>query len=136
MSLEGRTALITGAARGIGLAIAERLVSDGAKVALADRGDVLKDGPARLTLLEGGRYRGAAMPRDPGADPLMKKLLRAIEVSLNATDAARDAVQEILRRGADTGIFFSRSRSRGSPSTEMTPQDREFLRAVSIKPDR
>jgi hypothetical protein len=76
------------------------------------------------------------MPRDPGADPLMKKLLRAIEVSLSATDAARDAVQEILRRGADTGIFFSRSRSRGNPSTEMTSQDREFLRAVSIKPDR
>jgi len=76
------------------------------------------------------------MPRDPGADPLMKKLLRAIEVSLSATDAARDAVQEILRRGADTGVFFSRRRSRGTPSTEMTPQDREFLRAVSIKPDR
>ena len=76
------------------------------------------------------------MGRDGGADPLMKKLLRAIEVSLGATDAARDAVQEILRRGADTGIFFSRSRSRGNPSTEMTSQDREFLRAVSIKPDR
>jgi 2-dehydro-3-deoxy-L-rhamnonate dehydrogenase (NAD+) len=37
MNLEGRTALITGAARGIGLAIAERLVRDGARVALADR---------------------------------------------------------------------------------------------------
>ena len=76
------------------------------------------------------------MPRDSGADPLMKKLLRAIEVSLSATDAARDAVQEILRRGADTGVFFSPSRSRGNHSTEMTSQDREFLRAVSIKPDR
>jgi hypothetical protein len=76
------------------------------------------------------------MPREVPADALMKKLLRAIEVSLGATDAARDAVQEILRRGADTGIFFSRTRSRGNPSTELTPQDREFLRAVSIKPDR
>ena len=76
------------------------------------------------------------MARDAGADPLMKKLLRAIEVSLSATEAARDAVQEILRRGADTAVFFSRSRSRGHPSTEMTSQDREFLRAVSIKPDR
>ena len=76
------------------------------------------------------------MARDGAADPLMKKLLRAIEVSLSATEAARDAVQEILRRGADTGVFFSRSRSRGNPSTEMTSQDREFLRAVSIKPDR
>jgi hypothetical protein len=78
-----------------------------------------------------------AMARESGSDALMKKLLRAIEVSLSATEAAREAVQEILRRGADTGIFFSRSRARETnPSSEMTPQDREFLRAVSIKPDR
>ena len=76
------------------------------------------------------------MPRESGADTLMKKLIRAIEVSLGATDAAREAVGEILRRGADTGIFFSRSRARGAnPSAEMTSQDREFLRAVSIKPE-
>jgi 3-oxoacyl-[acyl-carrier protein] reductase len=37
MSLEGRTALVTGAARGIGLAITERLLGDGARVALVDR---------------------------------------------------------------------------------------------------
>ena len=77
------------------------------------------------------------MARDSGADALMKKLIRAIEVSLTAADAAREAVGEILRRGADTGIFFSRNRVRGAnPSAEMTAQDREFLRAVSIKPDR
>ena len=76
------------------------------------------------------------MAREPGPDALMKKLIRAIEVSLSATDAAREAVQEILRRGADTGIFFSRMRVRGNPSAELTAQDREFLRAVSIKPDR
>ena len=77
------------------------------------------------------------MARESGADALMKKLIRAIEVSLNATDAAREAVGEILRRGADTGIFFSRSRARAANSSaEMTAQDREFLRAVSIKPDR
>ncbi len=76
------------------------------------------------------------MPREPQVDALMKKLLRAIEVSLAATDAARDAVQEILRRGADTGIFFTRTKTRGNPSFELTTQDKEFLRAVSIKPDR
>lgn len=94
------------------------------------------DGRTTLTRPAGGQYRVPAMPRDVPADALMKKLLRAIEVSLGATDAARDAVQEILRRGADTGIFFSRTRSRDNPSTELTAQDREFLRAVSIKPDR
>jgi hypothetical protein len=76
------------------------------------------------------------MPREPHVDPLMRKLLRTIEVSLAATEAARDAVQEILRRGADTGIFFSGARPRGNPSFELTPQDKEFLRAVSIRPDR
>ena len=47
-----------------------------------------------------------------------------------------DAVQEILKRGADTGIFFAGAKSRGAFSAELTPQDKEFLRAVSIKPER
>jgi 2-dehydro-3-deoxy-L-rhamnonate dehydrogenase (NAD+) len=37
MNLQGRTALVTGAARGIGLAISERLLREGARVALVDR---------------------------------------------------------------------------------------------------
>jgi hypothetical protein len=76
-----------------------------------------------------------AMRRERHVDPLMKKLVQAIQASLAATDAARDALQEILRRGADTGLFFSGSRSRGF-SPELTSQDQEFLRAASIKPDR
>ena len=76
-----------------------------------------------------------AMRRERHVDPLMKKLVQAIQASLAATDAARDALQEILRRGADTGLFFSGSRSRGF-SPELTSQDKEFLRAASIKPDR
>jgi len=37
MSLAGQTALVTGGARGIGLAIAARLIADGARVAIVDR---------------------------------------------------------------------------------------------------
>ena len=70
----------------------------------------------------------------------MEKLLRAIEVSLKATEASRDAVQEILKRGAETGIFFTAVRD-GRQSLEppeafeLTHQDRDFLRSLSIRPD-
>jgi hypothetical protein len=76
------------------------------------------------------------MARDRQVDALLKKLLQTIEASLSAADAARDAVQEILRRGADTGIFFAGSKKSVAVSSELTTQDKEFLRAVSIKPDR
>jgi hypothetical protein len=76
------------------------------------------------------------MARERQVDALIKKLLQTIEASLAAADAARDAVQEILRRGADTGIFFAGSKKGVTVSSELTTQDKEFLRAVSIKPDR
>ena len=76
------------------------------------------------------------MARERQIDALLKKLLQTIEVSLAAADAARDAVQEILKRGADTGIFFAGSKKSIPVSAELTTQDKEFLRAVSIKPDR
>src|SRR5436853_143283 len=37
MRFDGKTALVTGGARGIGLAISERLLSEGATVAILDR---------------------------------------------------------------------------------------------------
>jgi hypothetical protein len=80
------------------------------------------------------------MAPDRHADRLMEKLLRAIEVSLQATLASRDAVQEILKRGAETGIFFAGTRDATSPAPpsdgfELTDQDRDFLRSLSILPD-
>ena len=80
------------------------------------------------------------MTPDRHADELMDKLLRAIEVSLKATLASRDAVQEILKRGAETGIFFAggrdlKSAARPPEGYELTDQDRDFLRSLSIRPD-
>ena len=77
------------------------------------------------------------MPADPHVDKLMDKLLKAVEVSLRATEASREAVQEILKRGAETGIFFTGSRKAAEDGDgfELTEQDRDFLRSLSIRPD-
>ena len=76
------------------------------------------------------------MAKERHVDELMTRLMQAVEASLAAADAARDAVQEIIKRGADTGIFFAGSKAKATFSAELTSQDKEFLRAVSIKPER
>jgi len=78
------------------------------------------------------------MSPDAHVDRLMGKLVRAVEVSLKATEAARDAVAEILKRGAETGILFAKGPGARRPATgfELTEQDRDFLRSLSIRPDR
>jgi hypothetical protein len=76
------------------------------------------------------------MTQERPADRLMEKLLRAIEVSLKATEASREEVQEILRLGAENGIFFSGARAAESvEGFDLTEQDRDFLRSLSIRPD-
>ena len=77
------------------------------------------------------------MARNRHLDGLMEKLLRAIECSLAASEAARATVEEILNRGGDTAIFFAGSDAGAgtldSEDLALTPQDREFLRTLSIR---
>jgi len=79
------------------------------------------------------------MARDQHVRRLLEKLLRAIECSLAASEAARDTVEEILRRGGDTAIFFAGvdagSEVSSGERVELTAQDREFLRTLAIRPD-
>ncbi|MBI2152349.1 MAG: hypothetical protein HYV92_00435 [Candidatus Rokubacteria bacterium] len=79
------------------------------------------------------------MARDKHVDGLMGKLLEAIECSLAASQAARETVEEILKRGAETAIFFvgtgADPKAPEGEDVQLTPQDREFLRTLSIRPD-
>ncbi len=63
-ALEGRIALITGGAGGIGRAIAERLLRDGACVVLADRDQAALDGAAAPLIARFGADRVRQTPMD------------------------------------------------------------------------
>src|SRR5262245_55422240 len=101
---------------------------------------------ARRSMRE-GRGIVRIMPDGGHVERLMEKVVRAIEVSLRATEASREAIQEILRRGADTAIFFAGDGARTGASAlpaeesagvrafDLTQQDRDFLRSLSIRPE-
>jgi hypothetical protein len=77
------------------------------------------------------------MSSNPHVDRVMDRLLSAIDLSYRATEASREAVQEILRRGAETGILFRRAPAAATAQAfQLTDQDRDFLRSFSIRPDQ
>src|SRR5687767_14964988 len=73
MTFEGRVALVTGAARGIGLAIAERFVSEGASVTLIDR--------------EAEAVKASAQKIGPAALPIAADLTRSDDVERAVREA-------------------------------------------------
>jgi NAD(P)-dependent dehydrogenase (short-subunit alcohol dehydrogenase family) len=110
--LDGRTALVTGAGRGIGLAISERLLADGARVVMLDR-----DAPA----VEGAAKRLGGHVRAIVAD-----VTRTADVD-GAVQAAHDwygRLDVVVNNAGITGRSF--------PTWELTDADWQQVIAVDL----
>ena len=93
-SLEGKVAAVTGGTRGIGRAIAERLLKEGARVAICGRN---AEGVERAVREMGGRSAGVAA--DVARPEEVSKFFRFVD--------ERFATLDILVNNAGVGIFRS-----------------------------
>jgi NAD(P)-dependent dehydrogenase (short-subunit alcohol dehydrogenase family) len=82
--LEGQVAIVTGGARGIGRAIAQRFADAGAAVCIADRDGDAADGAARA--LGGTGATLLAVPVDISQRPQVDRLIEVVEDRLGGPD--------------------------------------------------
>ncbi len=86
MKLEGKVALVTGGASGIGLAIAKRFVAEGAKVMLADRNATGAEAEAD-GLGDQGAWVEADLSGEEGAEEMVRATIKAfgrLDIAINA----------------------------------------------------
>jgi 3-oxoacyl-[acyl-carrier protein] reductase len=97
MSLEGRTALITGAGRGIGRATAVRLARDGARIAINFKGNAEAAAEAKR-LVEKGGGKATLIQGDVSVDGQAEEIVKAalafgdgrLEILVNNAGITRD----------------------------------------------
>ena len=109
--LTGQTAIVTGAAAGIGEAIARRLAQAGATVAIADiNGD--------------------------GAGEVARSIDRAFPLQIDITDAAsvQRAIQQVLERSAGIDVLVNNAGIGGkaAPLWEQTEEDWQRIIAINM----
>jgi NAD(P)-dependent dehydrogenase (short-subunit alcohol dehydrogenase family) len=113
MSLQGRVALVTGGGRGIGKAIAARLVEAGATVAL---GDMDLDG-TKAAAEEISAAGGRAI---------------ALELDVTSEDSARAAVAAVLGELGSLDILINNAGLMPPPSPLAEVEDEEFERVMGV----
>ena len=116
VNLAGRTAIITGASKGIGLAVATRFAASGAEVAIIARGREALDNAVKI-IAESGRSRVAAIQADVAVaadlrrayDEAMTQFGKIDIVVNNAgtsrTGAFEEITDEVWREDFDQKLF-------------------------------
>lgn len=114
--LQGKRALVTGASRGIGAAIAKRLAADGANVAITYERST-EQARAVVTAIEGHGGRGLALQAS-SADPA------AVREAVDRTVQAFGGIDILVN---NAGIY------RGGPLESLTLEDIDATLAVNVR---
>jgi citronellol/citronellal dehydrogenase len=121
-SLEGRTMLMSGGSRGIGLAIAERAARDGANVAILAKTD--KPHPR----LEGTIHTAAEAIEEAGGKAL------AVVGDVRDEEAVARAVAETVERFGGVDIVVNNASAIDlSPSTELKAKAFDLMQQIEVR---